>query len=171
MYAVQSQLRKQMQRHKELYVAQSSTLAAMYKQAHVDFQDAATCTGANAESTSDGASGNGAKVEEMLGGRETPTGYDKGSNDSWGYDREASDGYRVEINGEGEEGDLKAKQQSLKEKLKSRFPGELRISADGYLDVSRSLRDAARSESPQKVPGSSESSKGMQGERTEVEPI
>jgi hypothetical protein len=171
MYAVQSQLRKQMQRHKELYVAQSSTLAAMYKQAHVDFQDAATCTGANAESTSDGASGHGSKAEETAGGRETPTGYDKGSDDGWGYDREASDGYRVEINGEGEEGDLKAKQQSLKEKLKSRFPRELRISADGYLDVSRSLRDAARSESPPRVPGSLASSKGMRGERTEVESI
>lgn len=116
MYAVQSQLRKQLQRHKALYVDQSSTLAAMYKQAHVDFSDSETCP------PSDGAP----PSQGVAGSPEMPTGYDMRFDDEWGYDPEAANGYRVDINGEGESCDLKARQQTLKEKLRSRHHGESR---------------------------------------------
>ncbi|GAQ92252.1 hypothetical protein KFL_009570050 [Klebsormidium nitens] len=97
----------------------SRTLAAMYKQAHVDLQDADTWH------DSDGAQGT-TGTDGVAGSPERPTGYEMSADDEWGYDPEASNGYRVSIGGKGETGDFKARQQSLKAKLRSRYTGGLR---------------------------------------------
>lgn len=108
---------------------QSSTLAAMYKQAHVDLQDADTWLVSDQAPASASADG-------VAGSPELPTGYEMSSDDEWGYDPEAANGYRVSIGGEGETGDLKARQQSLKAKLRSRHTGDLRgVPADAEFNA------------------------------------